>query len=342
MTIEENVSLKNLTTFKLGGDARYFVRVHNLGDLKKACAWASSEGLPIFVLGEGSNVLISDKGFPGLTIKIELEGITHVNEGNKVLVTASAGEPWDGLVAFSVSKGWYGIENLSNIPGTVGATPIQNIGAYGVEIKDVIRWVEVFDVEARTINKIEGRDCNFAYRDSLFKHDEGKDLIVTKVCYELNRNGGINTEYSDVKKYFKDFQIANPTLLQVREAIFSIRKAKFPDIEIIGTGGSFFKNPIISTEHFMKLKVKYPLIPHYVLEDGRVKLPLAWILEHVCLVKGLRKKHVGTFKNQPLVLVHYGGGTSEEIKKFAYDIQNDIKIKTGIAVVPEVSFIGSF
>ena len=342
MTIEENISLKDLTTFKLGGKARYFMRAYTLEGIRKACTWAVSHGLPLFILGEGSNILVSDTGFSGLVLKVELKGITYSYEKNNVLVTASSGESWDALVAFTVQKGWYGIENLSNIPGAVGATPIQNVGAYGVEVSDVIKWVEVYDTETGTTLKLKNKECHFSYRDSLFKHEGGKKFIVTKVCFMLSRGGVVNMEYKDVKKYFRERNIETPTLRQAREAIISIRKKKFPDISSVGTGGSFFKNPIISKEHFRELKRKFPLIPHFIQEDKKVKIPLAWILEHVCTIKGKRQQHVGTFERQPLVLVHYGGGTAEELKKFADGIQTDVKLKTNITVIPEVSLVGIF
>jgi len=342
MIIEENISLKNLTTFRLGGPARYFVRAHSLEDLDRACTWAYTRKLPIFVLGEGSNVLVSDKGFSGLTLKIELKGITFSYESNDVLVTVSGGESWDAFVALTVQKGLYGIENLSNIPGTVGATPVQNVGAYGVEVGGVIKWVEVFDTVSRATLKLENSECHFSYRDSIFKRNEGKNLIVTKVCFVLARLGKVNMEYRDVKQYFRKRNIEIPTLRQAREAIISIREKKFPDINNVGTGGSFFKNPIVSKRHFEKLKKKYPLIPCFSLEDGRIKIPLAWILEHVCFVKGIQKKNMGTFKDQPLVLVHYGGGTAEELKLFADDIQKNVKLKTNIEIVPEITFVGTF
>ena len=342
MIIEENISLKNLTTFRLGGRTRYFMRARTIEDIKKACTWAASFGLPLFILGEGSNVLVSDKGFSGLTLKIELKGITYSYEKNDVLIIVSSGEPWDAFVAFTVQKGWYGIENLSNIPGTVGATPVQNVGAYGVEVKDVIKWVDVFDIKSRTTIKLDSEKCRFFYRDSLFKHDEGKNLIVTKVCFMLSREGEVNMEYRDVRQYFKRHNVRSPTLRQAREAIISIREKKFPDINSVGTGGSFFKNPVVSKKHFKQLKRKYPLMPHFELGDDKIKLPLAWILEHVCCIRGVRQQHVGTFKRQPLVLVHYGGGTAEELKKFADNIQTDIKLKTNITVVSEVSLVGIF
>jgi UDP-N-acetylmuramate dehydrogenase len=310
MKIEENISLKELTTFKVGGNADFFCRVSSVDELKEAIVFSKENNLPIFVLGGGSNILISDSGFKGLVIKIELKGIVFENSK----VTAGAGESWDDVVRLSIEKDLYGIENMSFIPGTVGAGVVGNIGAYGSEIKDVVESVEVFDIENLESITLNNSECNFRYRNSVFKEKE--NYIITKVCLKLSCDGELNISYKDIEEYF---DTKTPTLKEVRGAIGEIRGRKFPSLNGYGTAGSYFKNPII---------------------EGN-KLHLAKLLEELGM-KGLKEGSVGLNENQPLVVVNFGGASASEIKKFTDAVAQKVFEKTKIEIIPEIIFVGKF
>jgi UDP-N-acetylmuramate dehydrogenase len=268
-------------------------------------------------------------------------------EKDAVLVTVGAGESWDALVAESVRRGLWGIENLSGIPGTVGAAPIQNIGAYGVELQDVLQWVEALDAKTGKLRCLSNRECFFGYRDSIFKTPKGKDLIITRVALRLSKNGKPHLEYKDLREKFpipnSQFPIQNLTPTDIRKAVLEIRSRKFPDLREYGTAGSFFKNPIISQRQFDTLKKRYPDLPGFELrmkdEGLRMKIPLAWILDHICGLKGFKKGAVTLFERQPIVLTAMPGATAEEIKKFAEEVIRRVHAKTGIAVEYEVIHI---
>lgn len=337
MEIQENVSLSGFNTFKIGGCARYFVVIKNLDDLKQAIDFSEKNQLPVFVLGGGSNLLISDKGCEGLVLKMEMTGIEFVNEdSDEVSVVVGAGENWDDLVRITVEKKLHGIENLSHIPGGVGASVVQNIGAYGVEIKEVVDWVKVFDVENKKIKFLQKDECKFGYRDSIFKKPEGKNYIVLRVAINLNKEEKLNTNYKDIQNHLKEESLEKISQKELREIIIKIRSKKFPDLEKIGTAGSFFKNPIVDKEKLSNLLEKYPEIPNYENEDGTFKVSLAYILDKILGVKGLKKGNVGVYDNQPLVLVNYNNGTASEIRELAGQITKDVKEKTGLDIHPEV------
>ncbi len=340
MNIQYNIPLHSFTTLRTGGEAEYFCRIHNQISLVDACEFAEKKTLPLFILGGGSNVLISDEGFFGLVIKIELKGIEYFEKENgSVEVVVGAGESWDDFVSDSVKQELYGIENLSRIPGTVGATPIQNIGAYGAEVKDTIVWVEAYDIREKTFIKIKNNKCNFKYRDSFFKTKRGKDFIITKVCFVLQKKGTLNTSYKDVQNYFKNKSSEAISLLEMRKAIVTIRKEKFPDLSVVGTVGSFFKNPIVSKQVVSELQCTYPELPCFKASNGDVKVSLAWILDHILKWKGVRRGKVGTFSNQPLVIVNYGKENADEIKMFTNEIKKDVKKKINIKIISEVTVI---
>lgn len=336
MTYDHHVSLSSLSTFRLGGPAKYVTRVTTIKELITSISWARSRTLPFFILGGGSNVIFPDSGFPGLIIIISLRGI-EINKKDAYLeIVVGAGEDWDAFVENIVRQGFYGIENLSGIPGTVGATPIQNVGAYGSEVKNVIEWVEVFHMDTSLITRLTNRECKFDYRNSVFKKPEGQRYIVTKVCFRLQEKGTLNTQYEDVALHFAQKRLLAPTIEDMRGAILSIRSQKFPNLESVGTAGSFFKNPVISLDHAQKLRRKYPSLQAYSFGKNDVKVSLAWVLDTVCGLKGVRTEHFGTYEKQPLVIVHYGGGTTEELKTFVHNIQNTVKEKTNIDIIPEV------
>jgi UDP-N-acetylmuramate dehydrogenase len=361
MEIRENVSLKDFTTFRTGGTARYFCRVRSIEDLKEAILFsqrtvlARSEGLsfvkPFFVLGGGSNILVSDEGYDGVVIKMEIAGVDFkekpasaqgyggAKEDGAVFVTAGAGENWDSFVAETVEHGLIGLENLSLIPGTVGATPVQNVGAYGREVKDTIFEVEAFNAETCEIKKFSSEECLFGYRDSFFKTPEGKKYIITHVTFALHKSGALKTDYKDVREYFLKHAITDANVADVRNAIVAIRTAKLPDIREYGTAGSFFKNPIVSNALADEVSKKYPDIPLYPDGTDTKKISAGWLLDRVCGLKGAEAGSVGTYKNQALVIVNHGGATTKEVIAFAESLRNQVKEKTGIVLEFEVQII---
>lgn len=327
--ILEQISLAQFTTMRVGGSARYFVRVKNTEELFEAILFATDKKIPIFILGGGSNILVSENGFPGLVIKIEFNGLTY--ETNRV--TAGAGVSWDDVVRDVVSRNLWGIENLSLIPGTVGGAAVQNIGAYGVEARETISSVEAFDIEKMKIKTFLRDECEFGYRQSIFK--KNKNLIVTQVTFNLAQNGTPRIDYEDVKKYFDERGGATPSLLEIREAIVAIRTVKMPT-HPLGTAGSFFKNPVVDISQYEALKIKFPEIKTYMQDNDRVKLSAAWLIDHVGKWKGFRRGDAGVHERQALILVNYGTASADEMLSLAREMKEDIKEKTGVTLEEEV------
>ena len=338
MNIQQNISLKEYTTFRIGGLARFFCIVKNEDELIEAISYSKKNKIPFFVLGGGSNILISDEGFQGLVIKIEIKGITYLEDGNNVMVAVGAGENWDSFVGETVEKELYGLENLSLIPGTVGAAPVQNIGAYGGEVKDVIATVYVLDVEKDEYRDFTNVECNFSYRNSMFKENPGRYVVIS-VTFLLNKKGKLNTTYKDVQEYLMFKKIKDPTLKQIRNAVIDIRTRKLPDLKKYGTAGSFFKNVIISQSKAQELLKKYPEMILHAVNKEKVKIPIAWILDHVCGFRGVKKGNVGTYQNQALVLINYGNATAQEIIALAQKMVDEVYEKTGIEIEPEVEYV---
>jgi len=323
---------------KTGGVARYFFCVKNIEEVKEAVLFAKEKKLPISILGGGSNVIVSDEGFSGVLIKMEIGGIEFKEIDNKTRVIAGAGVEWDSLVGVVVNKNLYGLENLSLIPGTVGATPVQNIGAYGVEVKDVIEWIEVMNIETMEVERILNKECLFEYRDSFFKSAEGKKLIILSVAFELGKDRKLKTDYKDIAEYLSRKNIA-PTLKTLREAIIEIRMSKLPDMKKMGTAGSFFKNPIISEKKVQKLLKIYPDIKYFSMDDGTFKLSSAWLLDKVGDWNGKCIGDACVYEKQALVLINRGNSTTKEILSLAIEMQNNIKEKTGVDLKFEVNII---
>jgi len=335
MKIKKNISLAQYTTFKIGGLAKYFLIVNNLKDLIEGVKFAKQNLLPLFVLGGGSNLLVSDNGFQGLVIKMEIKGIMFEEVKDGFLVSVGAGEDWDSFVSKTIAKGFVGLENLSFIPGTVGASVMQNIGAFGREVKDFVFMVDVFDLKTLTVRKYNRNECKFKYRDSFFKSKEGKDLIVIKVTFLFKHKVKLDHSYSGLNEYLGEKKV---TAQGVREAVIQIRNKRYPAVDELGSSGCFFKNPIISTSKFVKIKKIFPELPSYEMEDGRVKIPVAWLIEKLGW-KGYRQNAVGVYKKHSLILVNYGGGTFKEIKKLADEISKDIFKKTNLKIEKEVVFL---
>ncbi len=339
MEFLEKVSLKDYTTFKIGGEAKFFCVAKNTDELMEAVIFARKEDIPFLVLGGGSNMLISDDGFSGLVIKMEIHGIEYLESGKFVEVVVGAGENWDEFVSETLSRRLFGLENLSGIPGTVGGAPVQNIGAYGVEVGEFVKDVEYFDTSDLKFKNLVKDECEFEYRDSVYKRAKAKKWIITRVTFRLQKKGKLRLDYKDVSEYFLQKNIKKPTLLSVRKAILEVRSRKFPDLSEVGTAGSFFKNPIVTKKHFLSLSRMYPDIPFYKASYGRVKIPLGWVLEHICGVKGVKINNVASFEKQALVLVNFGEAKSNDVYNYACEIERQILAKTGIEVEWEVRYV---
>jgi len=337
MIIQENVPLAQYTTFKIGGAARFFCSVKNIDEVKQAVQFAHDKKISFFILGGGSNLLISDEGFAGLVIKIEIHGITKEKEvkNGVEIITAGAGEMWDTFVEWTLENGFNGLENLSAIPGTVGAVPVQNIGAYGVEVGQFIDSVHALDTHTMSEVNIAGRDCHFGYRNSMFKHEKGR-YIITQVNFALKKDGKANIEYKDLKQYLTANKIITPT--QVREAVINIRWNKLPDWMMWGTAGSYFKNPVISKGKFDELKKQYPELPGYPDVD-QIKIPLGWVLDNICKAKGVMHGGVGTYEKQALVIIAKPGATAKEVVDFTHDLMTQVKEKIGVVIEAEVEWV---
>lgn len=340
MEINKAVDLKNFITMKTGGAARLFSRAKNLEEIQESIQFAEKEHLPWYVLGGGSNILAGSLGFAGLIIRNELDGISFAKDGDTVLVSAGAGVVWDTLVVETMKRGLYGLENLSLIPGTVGAAPMQNIGAYGAEVKDTIETVETFDTKTKQIRIFSNAECQFSYRDSFFKKEGGKRYIVTKVTFRLNPQGSVSIRYKDLENYFAAHRDIEPTLESVRQAVIEIRTNKLPSLIEYGTAGSFFKNPIVESKIAAKLKKEYPELPMYPDSGAQVKVSAGYLIDKVAGLKAYREGDAGVYEKQALVLVNHGTATGEQILELAEKIIAVVKEKTGIVLQLEVQTLG--
>lgn len=337
LNIQENVLLAPYTTLGVGGRADFFLVVTNEDELREGVRFAKERELPISIMGGGSNVLVRDSGVRGLVIKNQILGISYSEEGESVFVTAGGGIIWDDLVFDTVNKGYWGLENLSAIPGTVGATPVQNVGAYGVEVGDLISEVRAYDLTSDKFVNLSRTDCRFGYRDSFFKTETGRWMFIVSVTYKLSLIPAPKTHYQDLVSRFGS-DVASPTLDEVRNTVIAIRSCKFPDVKVIGTAGSFFKNPKISKQEADDLVVDYPSLPVFPQSDGSVKVSLGFILDKICGLRGHREGNVGLYDKQALVLVNYGGATEKEIVAFANDVARKVFDKTKIKIEWEVNF----
>ena len=331
MKIEKDISLQKVNTLGVCTTASHFVVVSSVKELEQAISFANENNLKWLVIGEGSNICFEDNKIEKLVIKINIAGIEVLDDA----VVVGAGEGWDSFVSQAIKFNVPYIENLSGIPGTVGASPIQNIGAYGVELKDIVRWVEIYDCNTNETKKLHKDDCQFSYRDSVFKKPEGRNYIVTSVAFKRTKDSDVCVSYKDLATYFNKYV---PNKKEVRQAVLKIRSEKFPDLSIYGTAGSFFKNPIISMKKYKELQGKYSGLPSYDVSAGKKKIPLAWILDKVCNLKGHREGNVWLHEHQPLILVTDKNATGEEIKKFSEKIKKIVFEKTKIKIENEVVF----
>ena len=338
MTMQQNVSLKPYNTFGLEATARFFVEIQSVQELKYILQSPDFQLVDKLFLGGGSNILLT-KNFEGLVIKINLIGIHKVFEdGFYVQIKVGAGEVWHQLVMYCVENQYAGMENLSLIPGTVGAAPMQNIGAYGVEIKDIFEELQALNLQTLEIETFKLNDCHFGYRESIFKHQLKGKYVIISVTFKLNKIPVYKVTYGDIQKTLKEMNIQHLSIKAVSDAVISIRKSKLPDPAEIGNSGSFFKNPEIPKEKYEDLKTKYEHIPSYPINETTVKVPAGWLIEQAGW-KGFRDGQIGVHTRQALVLVNYGNGTGEQIKALSAKIQASVLEKFGISLSTEVNFI---
>jgi len=336
--ILENVSLKPYNTFGLEAKGKYFVVFKSVEELKGILSLEKFKNEKKLFLGGGSNVLLMGD-FDGLVLKNEIFGIENIFEDEtKVILKSGAGEVWHLFVSKSIELGLSGLENLSLIPGTVGAAPMQNIGAYGVEIKDVFVELEALNLETFEIEIFDKEKCNFGYRESYFKHEGKGKYVILNVSFELSKIPNFNVSYGAIKDTLHQMGVVDLTTKAISDAVISIRKSKLPDPAQIGNSGSFFKNPEIPKTNYDTLKEVFPNMPHYVIDAESVKVPAGWLIEQAGW-KGKRIGEIGVHTQQALVLVNYGGGKGHEIANLAYEIQASVLEKFGIKITPEVNFI---
>ncbi len=341
MKLRESVPLATYTTLKVGGAARWFTTVTSVDELREASSYARMHNLPVLLLGGGSNLLVDDEGWPGLVILIALRGREYTDLGTVVDLKVGAGETFDDIVAETTERGLWGLENLSAIPGSVGATPVQNVGAYGVEVKDRIVTLEVFNMLDGTMQRLEPSECRFGYRESLFKESEYRHLVICSVSFRLSRVLQAVLSYVDLEKW----QIAHGKLTTpqaVREAVCAIRGDKFPDWHVVGTAGSFFKNPIVSSAEAVALHERFPELPLHPVGDEYVKVSLGYVLDKICGLRGYQEGAVRLYEKQALVLVQEGAITAREVCDFAEKISTLVQAKTGIKISPEVNLTKNF
>ncbi|MDQ3089142.1 MAG: UDP-N-acetylmuramate dehydrogenase [Acidobacteriota bacterium] len=342
-TIQENVPLAELTTFKIGGKARFFVRAKSETEIIEALEFAEQNSLDIFILGGGSNILIADEGFDGLVLQIALKGIsTFAEKDGTIYVTANAGEDWDEFVKICVEKNLAGIECLSGIPGFVGGTPVQNVGAYGQEVSETIVSVRCFDRRAKEIKELTNAECGFAYRTSVFNTTRKNQYIVLAVTYALELNGEAKIVYADLKNYFGD---KKPTLAETRNAVLKIRSAKSMVIDAADintkSAGSFFKNPIVSKEKFAEMCALFgDKIPSYAVDGETVKIPAAWLIEESGFQKGYVKGNVGLSTRHTLAIVNLGSAAAKDVLALKAEIQARVKKQFSVELKPEPIFVG--
>ncbi|HSP16930.1 MAG TPA: UDP-N-acetylmuramate dehydrogenase [Thermoanaerobaculia bacterium] len=346
LRIEENIPLAPLTTIGIGGPARYFIRGTTVDEIREAVDWSAQHSQPLFILGGGSNLLISDGGFPGLVLQIDLRGIVVESEDEFATVKVAAAEPWDAFVAMAVEHRWAGIECLSGIPGSTGATPIQDVGAYGQDVSETIIRVEVLDRTTGLVKSLTNWDCRFGYRTSLFKNFQRDRYVVLNVTFRLKVGGDASVRYPELRRYLDERGHSERDLRLVRDAVIAIRKRKGmvidprdPDTR---SDGSFFTNPVLSAaelERFLK-KSDAASAPSFPASNGTVKLSAAWLIEHAGFTKGFVHGNVGLSTKHTLAVINRGGGTAREVRELVSMVQQRVRETFGVDLHPEPNFIG--
>lgn len=337
--MKNNIDLQTYNSFGFSVKAKHFVEINKVSELQQLIQTPAFHKEQHLVLGGGNNILFTNDFFDGIVILMNNKGIDIIHEDeDDVVVRAQAGEDWPAFVKQMVAQDLYGMENLAHIPGKVGAAPVQNIGAYGMELKDCFLQCSGINLETGQTRIFTKEACRFGYRESIFKHEIKGQYIITSVDFQLSKKGELKLEYGNIKSYLADHDMESPTLQQLHDAICAIRDTKLPDVKQIGSAGSFFKNPVITNEQFIGLQKQHPEIPHYEEPDGKVKVPAGWLIEQAGW-KGWRDEHVGVYEKQALVLVHYGGGKGQDIVDLSKQIQKTIEERFGIQITPEVNFI---
>ena len=342
MQILRDVSLQPYNTFGIDVRARHWVTITSTLALQELLRDPTYQSLPKLILGGGSNVLFT-RDFEGIVIKMDIQGIDVVEENeDDGWIRAGAGVNWHALVMYCIERGYGGIENMSLIPGTVGAAPMQNIGAYGVEMKDVFVSLEAVEIATGEIATFDHAQCRFGYRNSVFKNELRGKYIITSVTMRLHKKPTINTAYGDIEKTLAQLLATRPgdtpTIRDVSQAVVSIRQSKLPNPEQIGNAGSFFKNPVIPRSQYDRLVTQHESMPGYPVSDQEVKVPAGWLIEQ-CGWKGKRVGAIGVHDKQALVLVNHGGGRGKDIRNLAYQIQDSVKQKFDITIEPEVNML---
>jgi UDP-N-acetylmuramate dehydrogenase len=346
MTIDEHVPLASMTTLGVGGKARYFAQARDEDELREAVEFARARELRLFVLGGGSNVVVVDAGFNGLVLRMAIGGVQQTTADGRIRFAAGAGVEWDRLVAESVEAGCAGIECLSGIPGTVGGTPVQNVGAYGQEVSETITEVRALDLRTMQMRELSPEECGFGYRISVFNTTERGRYIVVQVTFELRRNGEPALRYADLQRYFAE-RAVQPTLAEVREAVRAIRHSKAMLIvageEDSRSVGSFFKNPTVTEARFEELAAQAQHegweLPGYAAGEGRRKLPAARLVEKAGFARGYAKGRAGISRKHTLAIVNRGGASAAEIVALKDEIQERVKTRFGVELMPEPVFI---
>ena len=345
MTPQTDVALASLCTMGVGGPARWFVEAHRESDVADALDWAAARDVHVYILGGGSNVVIADEGLDGLVIKVDIRGVDRSNRERDAVLAVGAGEPWDPMVEATVRDNLAGLECLSGIPGCVGGTPIQNVGAYGQDVSGSISRVWAIERRTRRALVLSRAECRFGYRTSRFKHEDADAFVVTRVEYSLAPGGSPTVAYADVIHYFQELGTAAPSLLDVREAILTIRRRKGMVIEPANPArrscGSFFVNPVVSRERYRTVQALVGgEVPHYDVDATRVKIPAAWLIERAGFAKGTSRDVIGISPFQAQAIVNHGGATAIDVLTLAGDVKTVVWEKFGISLVPEPVFVG--
>ena len=331
--------LQALNSFKVPACAAHYIQLNSLKDIADFCAAVPINQTPFYILGGGSNTLFA-KDFPGYILHVQLPGIEVIEETRyKVLIKAGAGVPWHQLVLFCIKKGYGGIENLSLIPGTVGGAPIQNIGAYGVELKDVLDSVEAIELSTGRKITLQASACGFEYRTSFFKTKWKQQYLITSITLALHKEENFSIAYEAIQNMLEKMEIKRPSFKAISEAIIAIRKQKLPDPAILGNAGSFFQNPLIATAHHQWLKQQYPSLIAFNTQDHKqIKISAAWLIEAAGF-KGLRQGNTGVYAAHALILVNYGGATGKDIINLATEIKQKVQNQFDITLIPEVNIV---
>ena len=341
MQVQQNFSLKKYNTFGIDAAAKYFSIFSSVDELENILSFIAKEQISSnkqFILGGGSNILFT-KNYEGLVLKNNIEGIHTVHEDeDHIYVKAGAGENWHKFVMHCIKNNFAGVENLSLIPGNIGASPMQNIGAYGAEIKDVFHSLEAFHLKEKRIINFSTNDCGFGYRESVFKKKYKDQFVILNVTYRLNKKPQYNISYGAIKEELKKLNIRELNIKAISQAVINIRKSKLPDPKVIGNAGSFFKNPEITKDEFVVLEAQFENLQTYPLDNGNVKLSAAWLIEQ-CGWKGFRRGDAGCYEKQPLVLVNYDNASGKEIYDLSEEIKQSVKEKFDVELEREVNII---